>query len=891
MVMSCLYRLGLSALLIIICHTYALAADAERKSKLTINITDQAETKVWLSLDFDPKGNAADIERALSTALNGSFTERSAELYTDNDEDEGKPAAAFIEWDFNARCDGAFAKRWSIISGQINFTPLAAALKSAGAPTLELTINLPPSPYYNVNLPMKIDNNRHYLMAHYQFDTAQPPAEPLKLAFGYRLQDLIRRYGPLPAVTILPLLLVVWRRRVSLSHNQPDLAAAGFNYYCTFNVATTIAWAGWYIVAYPLNIDIDDLIRLYAFGSDNIQALSLLRIVAGNFGLVKLVIKPLYYFLPPLLVIFLCTYISYPVFERMSAERKTRRELMLYTLLSLASFALPLMLYIAGVSALLSHNYEITIICFLMTFTVPNLCRVALTAMSDESHFLLNICELRDRIMALAATAGVKINEIVVINCGRQRIANAFAVNSTIGDSIMFTDCVLPYLTRREMDAVIAHELAHLKYRHPWFALVAFAGAALIPTILAPYLLNAGSRLLLAAAVLAAVMCYYYIKRRFEYAADAHSIAYTGDAEALISALAKIDRLNCSPLQWSNWISPFMTHPHTMSRIKALASQAGIGAERVQEIVAAPKFKDIFREDNPDHYDTWSGGDTSKPITENGAAEQKIYTIILAKTILLSLGIALLVYGFAREGGLLHNLLDRLYIHPILAMLAGALAAGGYYCRKVKAQLLASTTDTITITLTEPACFPNLDLAKLARLTEEIEALGFRPAADYSVDFPGNVCDTFARLFINDEHKCYLELQQLFTKGQLPYPLCYSVFTELEQGWMISSVTARPDATSYIMRLPKTVRLCRADSSLAELVRAHLSACERIAPRLGVKAASEVSAQQVFAISRQECVERKRMMAHKSMLRILIEGAIFEYRPKTDWNLPRRHRE
>src|SRR6185295_17656777 len=82
-----------------------------------------------------------------------------------------------------------------------------------------------------------------------------------------------------------------------------------------------------------------------------------------------------------------------------------------------------------------------------------------------DLHFeAVSVGRLRDRIVELAEKAGVKIGQIYLLPTGKGQMANAFAAS---GNNLLLTDCLIKGLTEREMDAVIAHELTHLKHRHP----------------------------------------------------------------------------------------------------------------------------------------------------------------------------------------------------------------------------------------------------------------------------------------------------------------------------------------------------------------------------------------------------------------------------------------
>src|ERR1700756_5257713 len=86
--------------------------------------------------------------------------------------------------------------------------------------------------------------------------------------------------------------------------------------------------------------------------------------------------------------------------------------------------------------------------------------------------------ELRDRVFAIAKTAGVKITQIFILPSGKGQVANAYATGN---QSVMFTDYLLQHLTKREVIAVAAHEVAHLQLGHVKRLGLALWGALVIP--------------------------------------------------------------------------------------------------------------------------------------------------------------------------------------------------------------------------------------------------------------------------------------------------------------------------------------------------------------------------------------------------------------------------
>src|SRR5262249_42216131 len=122
---------------------------------------------------------------------------------------------------------------------------------------------------------------------------------------------------------------------------------------------------------------------------------------------------------------------------------------------------------------------------------------------------------LRDRLFDLARRAGVKLRGLYVVPMRSARMANAFAVQ---GGSVMVADELLDRMSRREVDAVLAHEISHLEHHHPLKTWLAGLGVLLsIVTVTEMRNVPFGP----AAALLVFWFALRFVARRFEFAADA----------------------------------------------------------------------------------------------------------------------------------------------------------------------------------------------------------------------------------------------------------------------------------------------------------------------------------------------------------------------------------
>ena len=196
---------------------------------------------------------------------------------------------------------------------------------------------------------------------------------------------------------------------------------------------------------------------------------------------------------------------------------------------------------------------------------------------------------LFDMVDRLSRRAGLaRLPELYFI---RSRSVNA----ATMGDSdhavILLTDGVLAALPPREIEGVIAHEIAHVKNRdlalfrlaevlrqatllftRAGWLLVIFA----LPVLLFSGGLSPGALLVLVAAPLVSWVLQLALLRTREFAADATAVELTGDPDGLADALRRIEYVQRSfmqvflPVGVDDEGSLFRTHPRTKERVERL---------------------------------------------------------------------------------------------------------------------------------------------------------------------------------------------------------------------------------------------------------------------------------------------------------------------------------
>lgn len=210
--------------------------------------------------------------------------------------------------------------------------------------------------------------------------------------------------------------------------------------------------------------------------------------------------------------------------------------------------------------------------------------------------------ELFEMIAGLARDADLPMPKVYVIHTEQP---NAFATGRNPDNAaVAVSTGLLQHLERREIRAVIAHELAHVRNRDTLTMTMTATLAGAI-SILAQFGLFFGGRsasnplgpigsiLMIIVAPIAAIMVQMAVSRTREYEADHDGAEISRDPLALASALDKIHRMSrnfenpfarrhpgmshlfiVTPLAGKGTDNWFSTHPDVNNRIAALLEQA-----------------------------------------------------------------------------------------------------------------------------------------------------------------------------------------------------------------------------------------------------------------------------------------------------------------------------
>lgn len=225
----------------------------------------------------------------------------------------------------------------------------------------------------------------------------------------------------------------------------------------------------------------------------------------------------------------------------------------------------------AGVGALLAWSYYYSTVTRWILRTEP---------IADAA--LLEQCQ------TVAAKAGIAPPRFEYVRMRGGVLANALALPSLRGASVLFTDTLLSRLSADEIVAICAHEVAHLEYYNAArmrrlgvvnLVLIVLA-AALAPVSL--WWFPAGDAyvgaVIFPAAMFIALMMRGRHRQRNETASDLRAVALTGNPDALISALTALHTIGLVPRRWEARQERWATHPSLERRIHDIRVASGLAA-------------------------------------------------------------------------------------------------------------------------------------------------------------------------------------------------------------------------------------------------------------------------------------------------------------------------
>jgi len=534
--------------------SFALDASGRATAQATFNLSDTEEPP-------------AEIKSALQSTIGCKL----------QDSTRSREASYF----YSGTCNPPLTTTAFLHQGSISTLPLQNFATEHHINTFTLEIHLPESEIRETVPPTdrSVFNSplvpasiaRHFNST---FFFAASPQQPLPaeivFRYGYAPVNVQRGILILVAILLLPLLLLIWLSRKALSADVADRAVVWFSYMRSLAWILNGSLVAWWVAL------------------DSMHAEALLRFLFSGTRVAPLLDHPVFSqalgWVPDAILWLLCYRISQPVQQKLRGLAWTKRELTVQAFYSVLAGLFPLAMFLTGLSLMTAGAITSAFYWWIAALLLRVIAMQALLKHTGMQPQALTIGDLRDRAFTFADRLGVKLQQVYLIPSGKGQMANAFA---RTGNTIAFTDYLLKRMNQREVNFVLAHELTHLRLKHPiklgqvhlisWMVAVTF-----LITFSEFFRNGVAARYVLVFIILSIVP--FFWSRRFEYSADAGAVALTGDPGAAISALFKLSELNMMPTQWSHWREKWLTHPSTLRRANAIAAQAGIPPQHVPEI-------------------------------------------------------------------------------------------------------------------------------------------------------------------------------------------------------------------------------------------------------------------------------------------------------------------
>jgi Zn-dependent protease with chaperone function len=439
------------------------------------------------------------------------------------------------------RCAQALRRDGLALEGVVDLAPIARRL--APSEEIQLWLNYPRMGIASLSTPMDERPERMRVIHNARFEAGSVPP-PILYRFGYRPDQLASVYLPLVALALALFLLAAILSRMGTAGLSRSVVLLG-----------TIVWMG-----AAAQLQAGNLLHLLLYGSPWAKLAALFVEIW-----------------PPLLCV--ATGVALGSWKQGARRPGNRFGEVLW---GFAIIPLILTSVIGALPLMMDQNWIAAAPWLVAAPLFALLRRAWIRARAGASVKLLSSGELRERVSALVAKARRPPIKLLVSSSIRSQVSAAFTLP---GKSIFLTAPLVRSLSKREVDAIVAHELAHFKNssRGQWTALA--LAMVFFGTPVSGILLSLPGGLLVTTLLLLTVL-FTALRgaRKREFAADASAAALTADPRAMISSLARISRNNKIPLDLNpaaEWLS---THPSTRKRIQALAAAARLTPNEVESL-------------------------------------------------------------------------------------------------------------------------------------------------------------------------------------------------------------------------------------------------------------------------------------------------------------------
>ncbi len=382
------------------------------------------------------------------------------------------------------------------------------------------------------------------------------------------LADLVNRLLLLPAaVLLLPTAVTLWFRWTVLRADEAKqrLIWAGYRSFGRFVLAVTVAawWVIWDLAGRSDFVSV--VLRTWPRASEISSA------------------ESWRFWLPPTASLAIFLILCYGGDKAVLRRKWTTADTLRQAWWRLVSFVIPLLMVAAGFGLILDKKLG-GIAWFLAAGVVSKIGTIFLRRAEGMKFNALRSGEYRNRALRVARGMEVTLSKVFVVPAGKGHLTNAYGMS----DAIALTDNLGKYLNERQIEFVIAHEVAHVKLKH-WRIHLLLAVTIFSITAVSLFLLPVRAKdfrpLFQLVAIMGPLIALYYSSRRVEYSADREAIEFTDDSEMAVRALARLHQVRELPAASDAFTELFMTHPTFAHRVGAVANNGQIPADRLTRIL------------------------------------------------------------------------------------------------------------------------------------------------------------------------------------------------------------------------------------------------------------------------------------------------------------------
>ena len=522
------------------------AADSRALRVARLEVAGVCGEELDLTLSL---GRAPDHPEALASALARVTAARGGRVTT---------SASRRGWTASLAHPRGLERHGLLGRARLDLGPLLSELRRRGVMRLDVALSEPMGGFARLT---GVAGIRRGPVTSITLDQAGPGAGAV--AFGFTTAHVARNVLPLALALLLPLALALALRARALSSPVAEAGRSWRSYSAWEPVASFSAWWLWLTLtqwASPLGLL---LFQLPAWSPTTFFLLAMTT-----------------YLLPPVVVELILAAHSHAVAKRLGQVQRTLSDAFHETLATRATVVIPTILVASACLLVIVRAYVPA--AFLGALGIGAafpLARLAWRTMG-LSAVEAPPGDFRDRVLALATYAGVRLRGVMIVSRDCGSFLNAFAMPAL--RTVAITDQLLAGLSRREVDGVMGHEISHVRRRHSRRLAVALllSGAALAVIRWQGVPMRVLSLFVPLLALLA-----LRILRQHEIEADLGGVQLTADAEAFVSGMARLCRLDEEPLHVSRWEVLVSTHPAPIERLRAVARRANLDHRRFERLI------------------------------------------------------------------------------------------------------------------------------------------------------------------------------------------------------------------------------------------------------------------------------------------------------------------